>query len=130
MRTPLRFLLVVLLLAPALPAVAQAPAETGFLPALSDGTRSVKLLWTPPRGTWPPGGYTLERTGLSGPATAVAKGLRPDWDPSLTAALPGPQRDPVKRLGELDRQAAAGKASEDFTGLKNFLFFTAYGDLP
>jgi len=130
MRTHLRLLLPVLLLAAAFSAAAQAPAETGFLPALSDGSGSVKLLWTPPRGAWPPGGFTLERAGLTGPATPVAKGLRPDWDPALTAALPGPQRDPIKRLGELDHQAAAGKPSEDFTGLKNFLFFTAYGDLP
>jgi len=130
MRTALRFSLPVLLLGAAISLAAQAPAETGYLPALSDGSGSVKLVWTPPEEAWPAGGFTLERTGLTGSAVPVAKGLRPDWDPTSTAALPGPQRDPVKRLAELDHQAAAGKPSEDFTGLKNFLFFTAYGDLP
>ncbi len=129
MRNSLRFLLPVLFLAAALSSVAQVPTETGFLPALSDGSGSVKLIWTPPMGAWLADGFTLERAGLSGPFAPVAKGLRPDWDPALTASLPGSQRDPIKRLGELNRQAATGKVSEDFSGLKNFLFFAAYGDL-
>ena len=115
-------LLPVLFLAAALSPFAQAPAETGLSPALSDGSSSVKLIWTPPKEGWPAGGFTLERAGMSGPFAPVAKGLRPDWDPALTASLPGPQRDPIKRLGELDRQAGTGKVSEDFAGLKNFLF--------
>lgn len=128
MRTFLRPLLTVLLLSAALSSAAQTSKETGYLPALSDGSGSVKLIWTPPGGSWPREGFTLERRGASGPYSPVAHGLRPDGDPALTAALQGPQRDPVRRLGELDRQAAAGKPSEDFTGLKNFLFFSAYGD--
>jgi hypothetical protein len=129
MRNSLRFLLPVLFLAAAFSSFAQAPTETGFLPALSDGSGSVKLIWTPPKEAWPAGGFTLERAVMPGPFAPVAKGLRPDWDPALTASLPGPQRDPIKRLGALDRQAGTGKASEDFSGLKNFLFFAAYGDL-
>ncbi len=131
MKISIRILLFSLLLSWALPAVCQqAGGETPYLPALCDGSGSVKLLWPPPEGSWPKGGYSLERLAPGGAPQTVAQGLRPNFDPALTSVLPGPQQGPLKRLGEMDAQAVQGKAPEDFDGLKGFLFISAYGDFP
>ncbi len=131
MKIAIRILLVSLLLSWALPAVCQqAGGETPYLPALCDGSGIVKLLWPPPEGSWPKGGYILERLAPGGAPQTVAQGLRPNFDPALTSALAGPQQEPLKRLGEMDAQAVQGKAPKDFDGLKGFLFISAYGGFP
>ncbi len=105
-----------------------AQENRGYVAAASDGNGGVKLFWPIPRTSWPPQGYTLERVDTSGKGTAIASGLRPNWNDGLTKALPQNQSDPLVKLGAMDRQAASGRPPEDYDGLKGFMFINAAAD--
>ncbi len=127
-----RTLLIVSLLAVAatVPLLAAQPSPNeGLVAAYSDGHGAVKLMWPIPHGTWPAGGYTLERVDTRAKQTRnVAEGLRPGSDHALLARLPGQQSDVLKKLDAMDRRVAAGVPAKGFDGAKAFLFISAVAD--
>ncbi|MEJ2368551.1 MAG: hypothetical protein P8Z49_09460 [Acidobacteriota bacterium] len=129
-----RVLILFILAAVAVPAVvlAAAPQNQGLVAAYSDGHGTVELMWPIPNGTWPSGGYVLQRVDAgSGQVKVLAEGLRPGSNPALLSALPGQQSDVLKKLDAMDRRVAAGAkgaAAENFDGAKAFLFISAVRD--
>ena len=101
--------------------VRAAPSsESGALLAASDGKGEIRLLWAPPAGFWPAGGWRIG--GQDGKVLA-------DVRPLAAEAMEGLDQEEAQIVQALVQGLAGARSAEEFAELRPMLGFQAMSSL-